>query len=77
MNDPLKISISVEPAQASGVAHALRRAGVTVDEVLEDIGTITATCAESAMAGISSIPGVLGVERQGSVQLPKPGSPVQ
>jgi len=44
MANPIKISVAVEAARASSVAAALRGAGVTVDEVLEDIGTITGSC---------------------------------
>ncbi len=77
VNEPVKILVSVEPSQASGVANALRRAGATVEEVLEDIGTISATCGEAAVAGLSSVPGVLSVERQREVKLPPPGSPIQ
>jgi hypothetical protein len=74
---PVKISISVEPSQVGGVTAALRRVGAAVEEVLEEIGTITASCEESTMPAVSAIPGVLSVERQGTVQVPKPGSPVQ
>ncbi len=75
--ETLKVLVSVEPSQAVGVADALRRAGVTVDEVLEDLGTISATCAESDLATVAAVPGVLHVERQRIVKLPPPGSPVQ
>jgi len=73
----LKINVSVDPAQASSVAAALRRAGVTVDDVLEDIGVITGSCAEDIADSLSALPGVLSVERQRTVELPSPGSPVQ
>jgi hypothetical protein len=75
--DTLKILVSVEPSQAVGVANALRRAGVTVDEVLEEIGVISATCAESSIAAVSAVPGVLKVERQRTIKLPPPNSPIQ
>jgi len=77
VNDTVKILVSVDPSKASGVASALRGVGATVEEVLEEIGTISASCAESAIPAVSAIPGVLSVEQQRTVQLPKPGSPIQ
>ena len=77
MANSIKINVGVEPAQASSVAAALRRAGVTVDDVLEDIGTITGSCAEDVVDSLSALPGVLNVERQRTIKLPSPGSPVQ
>lgn len=75
--DTLKVLVSVAPSQALEVANALGRAGATVDEVLEEIGVISATCSESAMAAIAAVPGVLKVDRQRTVKVPPPSSPVQ
>ena len=77
MANPIKISVAVEAARASSVAAALRGAGVTVDEVLEDIGTITGSCPEDVVDSLSALPGVLNVELQGTIELPSPGSSVQ
>lgn len=77
LSDSIRITVSVDPARASGVAEELRRAGLSIDEVLDDIGAITATCSESQLPAIASVPGVLSVERERTVKVAPPKSPVQ
>lgn len=59
------------------VVDALRRAGLTVAEVLDGAGVITGTVAGNAIAALSTVPGVVDVETQRDVTLPPPDSSVQ
>jgi hypothetical protein len=59
------------------VVEALRRAGLTVAEVLDGAGVITGTVAGNAIAALSTVPGVVDVETQRDVRLPPPDSSVQ
>ncbi|GAB3443719.1 hypothetical protein [Actinophytocola sediminis] len=59
------------------VVDALRRAGLTVTEVLDGAGVITGTVDQDAIAALSTVPGVADVEIQRDLRLPPPDSPVQ
>jgi hypothetical protein len=73
---PVMISVH-DPGDTARVAGALREKGVQVDEVLEELGTITATHPGEKLAELASIAGVKHVERRGGVKLPPPDSGVQ
>jgi hypothetical protein len=77
MADLVEVSISVagDADDLSRVAATLRASGIDVQSVLDTIGTITARCREDQIAAVSSIPGVAGVERQRSFELPGPDEP--
>ena len=80
MASRVAVMISVDnknPGDTARVAGRLREKGVEVDEVLEELGTITARHHDDKLAELSSIEGVKRVERQGRVQLPPPGSKIQ
>ncbi len=79
---PLPVSVTVtvaaSPAGAiEDVADALRDAGLDVGRVLGSIGVITGTADEAALDAIGDVPGVVAVERSGTVQLPPPDADVQ
>jgi len=63
------------------VVDALRRAGLTVTEVLDGAGVITGTVAgdsaKDVIAALARVPGVADVETQREFRLPPPDSPVQ
>jgi hypothetical protein len=59
------------------VVEALREAGLTVTEVLDSAGVVTGTVAGEALPSLSTVPGVVDVERSRVFQLPSPDSPVQ
>lgn len=64
-------------ADMSTVVDALRRAGLTVNEVLDGAGVVTGTVAGNAVAALSTVPGVVDVETQQEFRLPPPDSSVQ
>jgi hypothetical protein len=59
------------------VVAALRRAGLTVTDVLDAAGVVTGTVSGDAIAALSRVPGVVDVETPRGIQLPPPDSPVQ
>lgn len=64
------------PARLKSVKAALKRQGVEVDSVLDAIGIITGKVAESRLSSLDAGAGVT-VEREQTVQLPPPDSPIQ
>ena len=80
MANQVRVLVSVDPSHpggAAGVANALRAAGASIREVLEELGTITVTCAPESMSALAAVSGVLHVEAERTVALPAPGSKVQ
>jgi hypothetical protein len=80
MSKNVSVVVSVDashPGGASAVATSLRAVGVEVAEVLEDIGTITASCPEDRVSDLSRIPGVSAVELERRPRVPPRGSPLQ
>jgi hypothetical protein len=62
----------------STVVGALRGAGLTVAEVLDEIRVVIGTVDRAAgMAALSTVTGVVDVEPEQEIQLPPPDSPVQ
>lgn len=59
------------------VVAALRRAGLRVATVLDAAGVVLGTVDAAALASLSSVPGVAGVERQREIRLPPPDSPAR
>jgi hypothetical protein len=75
-----QVVISVADDQVedmSGVVDALRDAGLRVQEVLDSAGIVTGTVDGEALATLSTVPGVVDVERSRVYQVPPPDSPVQ
>ena len=75
-----QVVISVADDQVedmSTVVDALRAAGLRVSEVLGSAGVVTGTVDGAALATLSTVPGVLDVERSRVYRLPPPDSPVQ
>ncbi|HET7542149.1 MAG TPA: hypothetical protein VFK05_19915 [Polyangiaceae bacterium] len=80
MSQDVELTVSLSntaPAEVARVAAALRAAGLQITATLEQIAVITGRADESAVDAIARVPGVTHVERQGSVQIPPPDSPVQ
>ncbi|HEX2131066.1 MAG TPA: hypothetical protein VHH15_05850 [Actinophytocola sp.] len=70
--------VSVADGQdMSTVVTELRRAGLTVTEVMAGAGVVTGTVDGVAVATLSTVVGVVDVETQGGFQLPPPDAPVQ
>ena len=57
--------------------RALEAAGLTITSSLGFLGQVTGQCSEQAAASLRSVPGVVAVERSGSVSVGPPGSETQ
>jgi hypothetical protein len=64
-------------ATVADVAARLDAAGVRVEKVLEAVGVIVATVADSRVRALADIEGVGSVEPDREVRLPPPDSDVQ
>lgn len=62
--------------QIQQVAEALRQAGLAVQQVLGTAGIITGNVEPSQRASLASVPGVLAVENDQTVQLSPPDSTI-
>lgn len=68
-----QVVISVADDQVddmASVVEALRHAGLRVAEVLDSVGVVTGTVDGDALGSLSTVPGVLEVERSRVYQLP-------
>lgn len=75
-----KVIVSVnteDPTTLADIAAQLKEHGLDIDAVLDTLATITGTCADSDVASLTAVPGVLDVETQYSYQLPPPTGRVQ
>jgi DNA-binding ferritin-like protein len=75
-----EVSISVDDEYVGDldeVAERLRALGLSVDELLSEIGIITGHIAESQADDLETVEGVAHVERSREYQLPAPDSEIQ
>jgi hypothetical protein len=75
-----EVTISVDDDHAGAldaVAERLRAVGLSVDELLAEIGIITGRIAESRAGDLEAVEGVARVERSRSYQLPPPEAEIQ
>ena len=75
-----RIIVTVAPdalEQIDQVAHDLRGAGVTVDQVLSSTGIITGSVDAGRVGAVGQIRGVASVESDSDFQLPPPDSDIQ
>jgi hypothetical protein len=57
------------------VAKDLAKAGLKVDQVLDEIGSITGTCEPKQLDRLRAVRGVSDVSQSGGVDVGPPGSP--
>jgi len=75
-----EVTISVDEghlAVIDEVAERLREAGMSVDDVLSEIGVITGRISEAEADGLADVEGVADVERSHGFQLAPPDSDIQ
>lgn len=76
----VQVMISVDDEhmpEIGKVAERCRKAGLQVDEALEEVGIITGSIPEKELASLSGVKGVASVERGQQYQLPPPDSDIQ
>ncbi|HEY6911572.1 MAG TPA: hypothetical protein VI356_19485 [Myxococcales bacterium] len=76
----LNVTVLVDDAalqRIRSIARRLEKAGMKVEEVQEEIGTITGSVPADELRALEHVEGVSGVEEQRQVSIAPPGSEVQ
>lgn len=76
----LKVSISVDDehlSEFSKVMKKVEKAGMEIDQELEDIGVATGSIDEEKVGKLRDVEGVSHVEEERQIQIPPPESDVQ
>lgn len=76
----VKLSISVDDehlSRFSKVMKEVEKAGMEIDQELEDIGVATGSIDEDKVGKLREVDGVKNVEKERQIQLPPPDSDVQ
>ncbi|BBC35645.1 uncharacterized protein SGFS_069390 [Streptomyces graminofaciens] len=76
-SEPVGVILSVDPDRFAEVVEALRRAGLEVTAEQPIVGTLSGTVAEDRIPTLQAIDGVDSVDRDRTIQLPPPDSPIQ
>lgn len=74
---PVGVVLAVDPDRFAEVVEALRQAGLTVTGEQPVLGTLSGTVAEDRIPALEAVDGVDSVDRDRTVQLPPPDSPIQ
>jgi methylmalonyl-CoA mutase cobalamin-binding subunit len=80
MSPPEHVVVTVDEMHVDRiqqVADALRQAGFEVNQVLGTSGIITGNVEPSKRASLASVPGVMAVEDDQTIQLAPPDSKIQ
>ena len=76
----VKLSISVDDehlSRFSKVMKEVEKAGMEIDQELEDLGVATGSIDEDKVAKLREVDGVKHVEKERQIQIPPPESDVQ
>ncbi|MET9914123.1 hypothetical protein ABZZ74_46710 [Streptomyces sp. NPDC006476] len=76
-SEPVGVILAVDPDRLADVIEALRRAGLTVTGEQPLLGTLSGTVAEDRIPALEAIDGVDSVDRERTIRLPPPDSPIQ
>ncbi|MEU3553276.1 hypothetical protein [Streptomyces fragilis] len=71
------VVLAVDPDRFDEVVEALRRAGLRVTAEQPLLGSLSGTLSEDRLPALAAVDGVLAVDRDRTVTLPEPGSPLQ
>ncbi|MGW0820062.1 hypothetical protein [Streptomyces sp. NPDC002845] len=74
---PVGVILAVDPDRFAEVVEALRRAGLTVRSEQPILGTLSGTVAEDRIPALEAVDGVDSVDRDRTIRLPPPDSPIQ
>ncbi|NGO43327.1 hypothetical protein [Streptomyces ureilyticus] len=74
---PVGVILAVDPDRFAEVVEALRQAGLTVTGEQPVLGTLSGTVAEDRIPALEAVDGVDSVDRDRTIQLPPPDSPIQ
>lgn len=76
-SEPVGVILAVDPDRFAEVVEALRRAGLAVTGEQQVLGTLSGTVAEDRIPALRAVDGVEAVDRERTVRLPPPDSPIQ
>jgi hypothetical protein len=71
------VILAVDPDRFAEVIEAARRAGLTVTGEQPILGTLSGTITEDRMPDLRAVAGVESVDRDRTIRLPPPDSPIQ
>jgi isopentenyl phosphate kinase len=71
------VILAVDPDRFADVVEAARRAGLTVTGEQPILGTLSGTIAEDRILALTEVAGVVAVDRDRTIHLPPPDSPIQ
>lgn len=74
---PVGVVLAVDPDRFADVVEALRRAGLTVTGEQPVLGTLSGTVAEDRIPALEAVDGVESLDRERTIRLPPPDSPIQ
>lgn len=75
--EPVGVILAVDPDRFAEVVEAVRQAGLTVTGEQPILGTLSGTIAENRIQALKKVVGVLAVDRDRTILLPPPDSPIQ
>jgi hypothetical protein len=76
-SEPVGVILAVDPDRFAEVVEAARRAGLTVTGEQPILGTLSGTIAEDRIPALEAVAGVESVDRDRTIHLPPPDSPIQ
>lgn len=76
-SEPVRVILAVDPDRFAEVVEALRHAGLTVTGEQPIVGTLSGSVAEERIPALEAVDGVVSVDRERTIQLPPPDSPIQ
>jgi hypothetical protein len=76
-SEPVGVILAVDPDRFAEVIEAARRAGLTVTGEQPILGTLSGTIAEDRIPDLRAVAGVESVDRDRTIRLPPPDSPIQ
>jgi hypothetical protein len=76
-SEAVGVILSVDPDRFADVVEAARRAGLTVTGEQPILGTLSGTIEEDRIPALKAVAGVESVDRDRTVRLPPPDSPIQ
>ncbi|MDX3452714.1 hypothetical protein PV396_12275 [Streptomyces sp. ME02-8801-2C] len=76
-SEPVGVVLAVDPDRFADVIEAARQAGLTVTGEQPTLGALSGTIAEDRIPALRAVAGVESVDRDRTVGLPPPDSPIQ
>ena len=76
-DESVRVVLSVDPERFDDVVTAAAGMGLVVEEQMREAGVVAGSVQRKRMSALREVAGVEAVERERTIQLPPPDSPVQ